>query len=98
MSRPSKAWANGSTRAWRRLRLAVLNRDGWICGLCHHGIDPRLKPPHPRSAAVHHTVGRAVSGDDPRYLMAAHKECNEKAGEPTKRDPRPVSTTRWRSQ
>jgi hypothetical protein len=27
----SRAWSGGSTRAWRRLRLFVLNRDGWAC-------------------------------------------------------------------
>jgi 5-methylcytosine-specific restriction endonuclease McrA len=95
MGRPSKAWARGSTRAWRRLRLAVLNRDGWTCQLCSERIDPTLRPPHPMSSAVHHTVGRRTSGDDPRYLVAAHRQCNEQAGSPERNDPRPVSSTRW---
>lgn len=27
----STGWAGGSTRAWRRLRAFVLERDGWRC-------------------------------------------------------------------
>lgn len=27
----SAAWAGGSTRTWRRLRLYVLDRDGYAC-------------------------------------------------------------------
>lgn len=86
----SRSWANGSTPAWRRLRLVILTRDRWVCQLCNQPIDPRLKPPHPMSS-VHHTVGRTVSGDDPRYLVAAHRDRNLKAGEPGKRDPHPQS-------
>ena len=74
----------------------MLDRDDWICRLCGQPIDPRLAYPHPLSAAVHHTLGRAVTGDDPRYLEAAHKVCNERAGDPTRAaDPPPVSMTDW---
>jgi 5-methylcytosine-specific restriction endonuclease McrA len=91
----SKAWAKGSTRAWRRTRLAVLNRDGWICQLCHQRIDPRLRPPNPRSASVHHLDGK-VYGDDPTRLVAAHRLCNLAAGDPTAApDPAPRPMTRW---
>jgi hypothetical protein len=47
------------------------------------------------SAAVHHTRGKAY-GDDERYLAAAHKRCNELAGDPTASpDPAPAPMTRW---
>ena len=95
MLTPSKAWRSKNTRAWRRVRLAVLDRDKWICQLCKQPIDPRLKHPHPMSAQVHHTLGRAVSGDDPRYLVAAHRACNVAEGEPGRTDPTPTSLTRW---
>lgn len=32
--------ARGSTRAWRKLRRAVLDRDGWLCQLDAHTGDP----------------------------------------------------------
>lgn len=33
----SAAWGKGSSRAWRRLRLIVLERDRWTCQVdgCH---------------------------------------------------------------
>lgn len=91
----SKAWAKGSTTKWRKLRLFVLNRDGWVCQLCKQPIDPGLHPPDPMSASVHHAKGK-VYGDDPAHLVAAHSGCNAKTGDPNRGDPAPVSATRWR--
>lgn len=91
----STAWLRGSTRAWRRTRLTVLNRDGWTCRLCGQVIDPKLKPPHPKSSSVHHVLGKAY-GDDPVHLVAAHRLCNQQAGDPTKAaDPAPRPVTAW---
>lgn len=78
---PSKAWKNGSTGRWRKTRAAVLERDGHACQL-------RLPGCTTYADCVHHTVGRAVSGDDPRYLVASCTFCNLKTGEP-KGDPQP---------
>lgn len=91
----SEQWSGGSTRAWRKLRRAVLDRDRWTCRLCGGRIDPALRHPDPRSAQVHHTKGKAY-GDDPRHLVAAHRQCNLDAGDPTATaDPEPRSMTRW---
>ncbi|MBN6037465.1 HNH endonuclease [Amycolatopsis sp. 195334CR] len=90
----SKAWAGGSTRRWRKTRLHVLNRDRWTCQLCGQVISPGLRPPHPRSASVHHTRGKRY-GDDPRYLQAAHRQCNQQVGDPTRHDPEPKAMTAW---
>lgn len=91
----SHAWARGSTREWRRLRRAVLDRDGWICQLCSKPINPQLHNPDPMSAQVHHTLGKAY-GDDPAQLQAAHRKCNLDAGDPTRApDPEPRVMTRW---
>ncbi|GHG97270.1 HNH endonuclease [Amycolatopsis roodepoortensis] len=91
----STSWAGGSTRRWRRIREAILARDGWICQLCQHAIDPRLSHPHPRSAHVHHLDGK-VYGDDPDRMVATHRECNLKVGDPTKApDPEPRPMTAW---
>lgn len=84
-------WTKGSTRAWRRTRARVLARDGYRCQLqldCCTG----------QATQVHHTVGRAVSGDDERYLVAACQPCNLRIGDPTKtktREPEPRRVTKW---
>ncbi|QFU87867.1 HNH endonuclease [Amycolatopsis sp. YIM 10] len=91
----SEAWAGGSTRAWRRTRLFVLNRDRWICGLCGFAIDPLLEHPHPMSASVHHIRGKKY-GDDPAWLQAAHRKCNMDVGDPNNQpDPEPRPMTEW---
>lgn len=85
----SKAWAKGSTRAWRRTRGLVLARDGYRCRL-------QLEVCTGHATHVHHTQGRGVTGDDPRYLVAACRACNLAVGDPTKAaDPKPEPRTRW---
>lgn len=91
----SKSWSQGSTRAWRKVRLGVLDRDEWTCRLCGLPINPELRPPHPKSSSVHHTLDRGIVGDDPRYLVASHRDCNAQAGEPGRHDPEPKPMTRW---
>jgi hypothetical protein len=45
---------------------------------------------------VHHTLGRTVTGDDPRHLVAACKACNLHIGDPTQHtDPPNQAVTRW---
>lgn len=91
----SRAWSRGSTRAWRITRAFVLARDRWTCQLCGNSIPRDLPPEHDQAAQVHHTRGKA-HGDDPRYLVAAHRKCNQRVGDPTKNtEPRPQPMTRW---
>jgi len=88
----SKSWARGSTRAWRRIRAEVLllnrQRNGGRCTLQLDGCTGQADQ-------VHHTVGRAVTGDDPRYLVAACGACNRKLGNPKTRQPRGLRMERW---
>lgn len=85
----SRAWAAGSTWAWRRLRLQILARDGYQCTIGLPGCKVRAD-------CVHHTKGRAVTGDDPRYLAAACSHCNARIGDPSKHaDPAPQPLTLW---
>ena len=83
----SKSWAGGSTRRWREVRAFVLERDGWQCQVQLPGCEGRARH-------AHHVQGRAVTGDDPRYVVAACEHCNLKIGDPTKKDP-PAQPDVW---
>jgi 5-methylcytosine-specific restriction endonuclease McrA len=72
----ASAWTNGSTRQWRRIRAAVLARDNHICQVRIRGVCTGV------ATCVHHTLGRAVTGDDPRFLVASCRSCNLRIGEP----------------
>ncbi|HEY0638701.1 MAG TPA: hypothetical protein VGD67_13710 [Pseudonocardiaceae bacterium] len=85
----SRAWASGSTRAWRRTRAQVLTRDGHRCQIRHPDIC------RTRANCVHHLDGRAVSGDNPDRLVAACTPCNAREGDPTCHDPAPTTRTPW---
>ncbi|GIG69725.1 HNH endonuclease [Phytomonospora endophytica] len=69
--------ASGSTRAWRRLRAFILDRDGWTCLV--PGADGRVCGRYART--VDHIIPRAHGGtDDPANLRAACSTCNTKSG------------------
>ena len=84
---PSKGWDGGSTRAWRRKRKRVLERDSYRCQLKLEGCTGR-------ATHVHHVKGKAM-GDDERWLLAACASCNLKTGDPTKHDPEPRQWVGW---
>ena len=93
----NSGWTNGSTRAYRKARAYVLERDRWTCQLCGQAISRNLKFPNPKSATAHHLKGKA-HGDNPNDMIAAHLDCNQGAGAPALRatpDPEPTPTTRW---
>lgn len=75
----SRAWAKGSTRAWRIVRKGVLDANlvanGGRCTLRMQGCTGR-------ATQAHHTRERHLVGDDPRYIVAACAHCNRKAGKP----------------
>ncbi|HEV8653324.1 MAG TPA: HNH endonuclease signature motif containing protein [Actinomycetes bacterium] len=83
----SRGWKGGSTRAWRRVRRQVLERDGYRCQL-------KLDVCTTRATTAHHVKGKAM-GDDPRFLVAACQPCNLKVGDPTKHDPAPLPWGGW---
>jgi hypothetical protein len=85
----SQVWHGGSTRRWRRLRAEVLVRDNTRCRLRVPGVCTF------HATCVHHIRGRAVTGDDPAWLVAACEPCNLHIGEPTKRTPQPRKVTKW---
>ncbi len=88
----SRSWRGGSTSAWRRTRAAVLANN-----LATNGGRCTLQTTvcTGQATEVHHTLGRSVTGDDPRYLQAVCGECNRYIGDPTKHEPRPKLRSRW---
>lgn len=86
----SKAWANGSTRGWRIIRARILQRDSYQCQIKLPGVCTT------QATHVHHTHGKLVTGDDPRYLVSACRACNLRVGDPTKQpDPPHRPITKW---
>jgi hypothetical protein len=58
-------------------RLAVFERDGWICQLCYEPIDPTIKGRKSKAASIDHVIPLALGGDDtPDNVQAAHFGCN----------------------
>jgi len=89
----SKAWARGSTRAWRKLRAQILAHNlvnnG---GKCKANIAGTCTT---QATQVHHVLGKAA-GDDPRYLQAVCAECNKAIGDPNAgRQPAPRIIDAW---
>lgn len=78
----SKAWNSGSTRAWRTIRAQVLAdnvRDN--DGMCQIGLTDVCVG---QADCVHHSIGKALTGDDPAYLVASCTPCNLKLGRPSR--------------
>jgi hypothetical protein len=90
---PRTGKRRGSSRYEQRERLRILNHYRWTCQLCHLPINPRLRSPHPMSATVHHLI--PAPGYSLNHCVAAHRECNFKAGSPGKIDPEPRGQTLW---
>lgn len=85
----SKSWEKGSTPRWRKIRAEVLARDAGVCQVGLPGVCTGV------ATHVHHTLGRSITGDDPRYLVASCAECNLKLGNPQDSSPKPKKMTKW---
>ena len=88
----SSNWRGGSTASWKKVRAAVLLRDGYRCQLQLPGTCVGT------ATHVHHTQDRSVVGDDPMYLIAACARCNTSYGSPLQAkygDPPARPRTRW---
>ena len=71
------------------IRARVLLRDGYRCRIRIPGVCTN------KATQVHHTLSRAITGDDERYLVAACRPCNLKIGNPVKREPKGKGMTKW---
>lgn len=94
----SKAWHSvrtpGGRRAEVKLAHAVLERNAQTNGgRCTVRLPEVCTG---KAEQAHHVLGKAITGNDPRYIVASCAACNQKIGNPMRRpDPpaRPVS--RW---
>lgn len=83
------ASAAGKSRRGRFLvspkaRLAIYERDGWICQLCADPVDPTLGPSDPWAATLDHVECQAwslVPDHSPANLRLAHRWCNSVRGD-----------------
>lgn len=85
----TRGWGEqGSSRAWRRVRAHVLDRDRYRCQLQLDGCTYR-------ATVAHHTVtfiGRPEDVD-PALIIAACEHCNLAVGDPASTDPEPKPWT-----
>lgn len=80
--RPSKFWAN-AIQISDRDRLAIYERDGWICQLCNEPVDRSLNYQDRWAATLDHVMPRSLtlfSDDSPENLRLAHRACNSARG------------------
>jgi len=58
-------------------RAAVLDRDRWVCQLCHRRIPKAHRHPHPLSASLDHIIPISRGGaHTPTNVQASHLRCN----------------------
>lgn len=79
-------------------RAKVLERDGFRCGLCGRGIDPKLPHPHPMSASLDHVIPVSRGGGHTvKNLQAAHLKCNMQKGngQPRSKSPSEADWDAW---
>lgn len=74
---------------WRRVRKQVLERDAYRCRIKIMDCCTTI------ATTVHHTVGQAITGNNPEFLVAACRECNRRVGSPDNNNHEPRRTTRW---
>jgi 5-methylcytosine-specific restriction endonuclease McrA len=65
----------------RSHRLAIFDRDGWTCGICHEDVNPNVECPSPMSAVVDHIIPISLRGEhSTRNAQCAHWICNSRKG------------------
>lgn len=70
-------------RVTREQRLAIYERDGWVCQICHRDVEPTLHPNHTFAATLDHIAPRSLTlfpDDSPENLRLAHRACNSARG------------------
>lgn len=77
-----RAYRASSNRHFPRIRYrqraAILDRDGWRCGICGGLIDRALRYPNPGSPSIDHIDANGAHG--PANWQASHLACNVQKG------------------
>lgn len=62
-------------------RLAIYERDGWACQICHEPVDRAAEPTGAWFPSLDHITPRSLGGgDDDNNLRLAHRWCNSVRG------------------
>lgn len=75
------SWGKLSQRQRAKLRLAVFERDNWLCQLAYEGTCTLL------AEVADHVNRRETHGDGLDNLQAACRPCNYRKGKPKAVDP-----------
>lgn len=66
------------------VRIAIYERDGWICQLCLEPVSPDSPPSDIWAATLDHIIPRSHGGSDEEdNLQLAHRWCNSVKGDGT---------------
>lgn len=58
-------------------RLAIYERDGWVCGFCSGVVESTTKHPDPWAPSLDHIIPRSKGGsDEADNLRLVHRYCN----------------------
>jgi hypothetical protein len=77
-----------------QVRLAIYERDGWVCQLCSEAVEPDLPPLNPWAATLDHIVCQSwqlIPDHSPSNLRLAHRWCNSVRGDETYYTPEVLS-------
>lgn len=64
-------------------RMAIFERDGWICQICNNELDRTVDHNHPMSPTLDHIEPQSLAlipDHRPSNLRAAHRRCNASRG------------------
>jgi len=68
-------WASPKDK--RRLKRALVRRDGTTCWICHGNINMSLEPGEAQAATIDHVIRRRDGGSNRlENLRLAHNSCN----------------------
>lgn len=75
-----------SNTRWAKIRLQILNRDGWACKIPECSLPGEPITAHDRTLRTHGSVDHIVpwskgGNDSPENLRAAHAHCNRQRGD-----------------
>ena len=75
LQRKLRARAGGDKVGY--IRVAIFERDGWKCGICHRKVDRTLRHPDAAAPSLDHIIPVAEGGtNEAANLRLVHLRCN----------------------